>query len=558
MEERFVAIWQELLGVENVGIYDNFFELGGDSILTIQVASRMKRLGYEMHPKDIFIHQTIRKLCKAITKRSKAEVLGEQGILTGLSGLLPIQQWYLQNVKVDIDHFNQSVLLGIDKAVTELELSQVVEELIECHDALGFKYYKKNGEWQQEYGSANGVIRIEDLRSAKGIYKPLITEHANKHQQNLNIEKGELIKVVLMQMPESETHNRLLIVIHHLAIDGVSWRILLDDMELRLKEVKNGRKTDPGIKSSSYRQWFDVLEKYGKSDRLLSQRTYWQRTVKNYACLPVDMEYNGEVMVKDIALYSHKLGAEHTRLLLQEVPRVYHTVINDLLLCAMAMTLCKWSGKDKIIIGLEGHGRDDIGEGIDTNRTVGWFTSLYPVLLETEANNRPDDWIKSVKEQMRKIPDMGLGYGVLKYLNKEESMQGKEPWDVIFNYLGQFDNVVRESEWLTSADESTGLGKSKEQIVNEKLTINCHVKDGELVLNWNYSTKHYQDETIRNLVADYMSKLELLINHCISQQASGGVVYTPSDYGLGSNISYEELDRFLHEKEDNVDNIISF
>jgi non-ribosomal peptide synthase protein (TIGR01720 family) len=263
-------------------------------------------------------------------------------------------------------------------------------------------------------------------------------------------------------------------------------------------------------------------------------------------------------MVKDIALYSHKLGAEHTRLLLQEVPRVYHTVINDLLLCAMAMTLCEWSGKDKIIIGLEGHGRDDIGKGIDTNRTVGWFTSLYPVLLETEANNRPDDWIKSVKEQMRKIPDMGLGYGVLKYLNKEESMQGKEPWDVIFNYLGQFDNVVRESEWLTSADESTGLGKSKEQIVNEKLTINCHVKDGELVLNWNYSTKHYKDETIRNLVADYISNLELLINHCIRQQSSGGVVYTPSDYGLGSDISYEELDRFLHEKEDNVDNIISF
>jgi len=547
VEEKMAAIWQELLGVEKVGVDDNFFELGGDSILTMQVASRVKRLGYEMHPKDLFIHQTIGNLSKQITQRSQAEALGEQGILSGSSGLLPIQQWYLENEQADIDHFNQSVLLGIDKAVTERELNQVVAELIDRHDALRFKYYKKNGRWQQEYGSAKGVISIEDLRSAEGTYTSLITEHANRQQQSLDIEKGELIKVVLMQMPEAETHNRLFIVIHHLAIDGVSWRILLDDMEMSLTELKNGRKIDLGHKSNSYRQWFEVLDNYSKTERLLSQRPYWQRTVKNYEALPIDKEYNGEVMVKDIALYSQRLGADHTRLLLQEVPRVYHTVINDLLLCAMAMTLCNWSEKNKITIGLEGHGRDDIGEGTDTNRTVGWFTSLYPVLLETEAN-AAGDWIKSVKEQLRKVPDMGLGYGVLKYLNKEKSLQGKEPWDVIFNYLGQFDNVVKQSVWLTGADESTGSGVSKEHIVNEKLTINCYVKAGELVLNWSYSTKHYQEETIRKIGGDYISNLEGLISHCMKQQVSGGVVYTPSDYGLGSDISYEELDRFLSEE----------
>ena len=557
IEEKLAAIWQELLGVEQVGIHDNFFELGGDSILTIQVVSQAKRSGYEMHPKDIFIHQTIGKLSKAIIQRSHLEVLGEQGILNGLSGLLPIQQRYLENDQADIDHFNQSVLLGIDKAISEHELNQVVEELVQRHDALRFKYYKKNGEWQQEYGSVKGVISIEDLRSAEGKYKSSITEHANKHQQSLNIEKGELIRVVLMQMPGTETHNRLLIVIHHLAIDGVSWRILLDDMELLLNDMKKGRKTDPGMKSSSYRQWFEVLEKYGKSERLLSQRSYWQQTVKNYDGLPVDMEYDGKVMVKDIALYSNKLGAEHTRLLLQKVPRVYHTTINDLLLCAMAKTVCGWTGKDKIIIGLEGHGRDDIGVRIDTDRTVGWLTSLYPVLLEVQANSEEGDWIKSIKEQLRKVPEMGLGYGVLKYLNKEQSMQG-DRWDVIFNYLGQFDNVIKENGLLTDAEESTGFGRSKQQIVNEKFTINCHIKAGELIVNWNYSAKHYKDETIKNLVADYISNLVELINHCMEQHASGGVVYTPSDYGLGSNITYKELDRFLHKEEDNVDNIMSF
>ena len=194
--------------------------------------------------------------------------------------------------------------------------------------------------------------------------------------------------------------------------------------------------------------------------------------------------------VKDTAHYQVRLGVEQTRQLIQEVPGVYHTEINDLLLGALARTLCEWSETDKVVIGLEGHGREDIAEGIDTSRTVGWFTNLFPLLLEVNSSEN-DDLIKTVKEQLRQVPDKGLGYGVLKYINKEEELQGDDCWDIVFNYLGQVDNIVRESRWLKGAGEGSGAGKSEELTVSEKLSVNAMVQSGQLILNWSYSNKDF-------------------------------------------------------------------
>jgi amino acid adenylation domain-containing protein/non-ribosomal peptide synthase protein (TIGR01720 family) len=545
LEAKLAMIWQEVLGIDQVGTEDNFFELGGDSIITIQVVSRARRSGYELQPRDLFVHQTIGKLSAAIAARAGSVNVGEQGVLTGLSGLLPIQQWYLEKELADISHFNQGVLLGIAKSVTEPVLRAAVKQLIVHHDALRFTYYRgENGRWQQAYGSAEGGVITADLRSAsKDELRTLISAHADLHQRSLDIEKGELLRVVWMQTPDTEKDNRLLMVVHHLAVDGVSWRILLEDLEVLLSGLMDGGKTDLGDKSSSYRQWYNGLEAYGQSRRLLGQSGYWQQVVKSYEALPVDKAHAGEVRVKDLLHYSVRLSSEQTQALLQEVPRVYHTQINDILIGALGGTLCGWSGSDKVVIGLEGHGREDIAEGIDTSRTVGWFTNLYPVLLHSATGEA--ELIKSVKEQLRSIPDRGLGYGVLKYINKEETLQGAEPWDIIFNYLGQFDNVVRESRWLSGAGESQGAGRSAEQAVSEKLAVNGMIQAGELVLNWSYSTKHYEQATIQGIAEDYILKLERLIAHCIAQSAE--TVYTPSDYGLAPEVSYSELDGFLDE-----------
>ncbi|HEX8331373.1 MAG TPA: condensation domain-containing protein, partial [Segetibacter sp.] len=311
-----------------------------------------------------------------------------------------------------------------------------------------------------------------------------------------------------------------------------------------------------GRKTSSYRQWFESLKEYGQSSVLSDQKEYWDKAVKNYSPLPVDRENSEVVYIQDTSHHIVRLGLEQTRLLLQEVPGIYHTEINDILLCALAVTLGKWSGGENVMIGLEGHGREHISESIDTSRTVGWFTSLFPVSLKVDVEKKTGDWIKSVKEQLRQVPDKGLGYGVLKYITKETALQGTYPWDIVFNYLGQLDNIVKESKWFGGAAESGGTAISEKQELREKLSVNCFIGSGELVLNWRYSSIHYKPETIEKIASEYISNLSELINHCMQQQKGGNSFYTPSDYGLGKEISYEELDQFLEEESD--ENIMSF
>ena len=177
---------------------------------------------------------------------------------------------------------------------------------------------------------------------------------------------------------------------------------------------------------------------------------------------------------------------------------------------------------------------------------MGGLPTHYPVLLSIDAMGS-DDLIKTVKEQLRRVPEKGLGYGVLKYINKEAVLQGTEPWDIIFNYLGQLDNVVRESKWLRGAGETAGAARSAEHVIDEKVVINGFIQESELVLNWSYSTLHYEQETIEQLARDYVLNLERLIIHCTTQQKTGEIVYTPSDYGLTTEVSYKELDQFLNE-----------
>jgi amino acid adenylation domain-containing protein/non-ribosomal peptide synthase protein (TIGR01720 family) len=555
-ESSLAEIWQKVLGKKVVGVEDNFFELGGDSILTIQVVSRVRRLGYELQPRDIFIHPTIRSLVRAMEDRAVAAITGEQGYLSDLSGLLPIQQWYLENQQQDNDYFNQSILVGIDKEIAADELSQAVVLLLERHDALRFKYSLSDGQWQQEYGSYNGELITEDLQLiSPAMLNEAITEKASVYQQSLNLTAGELIRVVWIQTPGSELNNRLFIVVHHLAIDGVSWRILLEDLELLLSAIKRKTRLELGAKSTSYRQWYTALENFGQSKALQTQLSYWEQIVKNYEALPSDKNYKGLIRIKDQATTSVALDEENTSLLLQEVPRVYHTEINDILLAALAGTISEWAKKSNVTIGLEGHGREDIATAIDTSRTVGWFTSIYPVLISLQKNIGEGDLIKSVKEQLRQIPGKGLGFGVLKYISHEPSLQGADPWDIVFNYLGQLDNVVNDSRWLSAANESTGTGRSKNQLVSEKISLNALVQGGKLQINCTYSTVHFEQSTIKRLLDLYQANLTKLIAHCLVQKKDGSV-FTPSDYGLGEDISYEELDQFLAD--DASDDIISF
>ena len=454
--------WQDLLGLEQVGIYDNFFELGGDSILTIQVVSRMRRLGHTIQPKDLFNHQTIAALSEQISRGEAAAGTGEQGILTGTFGLVPVQAWYLEKEQAQVSHFNQSVLLKINKDISPEILQSALDHITNRHDALRLKFTKNDNQWQQTYGETKPQLKTDDLTNeSEATLAAAITARADYYQRSLDIQTGKLLQAALHANTASEETNRLFIVIHHLGIDGVSWRIILEELEQTLSQLMNGQQPQAAVKSSSYRQWQAALTAYGESKRLQAQESYWEKISTSYEPLPADKAYSGTVLSKDLQDYQVKLSADQTRRLLQEVPKVYHTEINDMLLGALSSTLCSWSGKGAIAIGLEGHGREAIDKTIDSSATVGWFTSLYPVQLKGSTD--PDTIIKETKETLRNIPDKGLGYGVLKYINKAAGLQGTDPWDIIFNYLGQLDTAVAAGNWLSRAMEDTGSGSAAEQ-----------------------------------------------------------------------------------------------
>ncbi|WP_229809311.1 condensation domain-containing protein, partial [Aquimarina muelleri] len=534
--------WQDLLGVEQVGVHDNFFELGGDSIITIQVVSNLKRVGYHIRPRNLFENQTIFELAKKV-KDVGNQIEGEQGRLEGVCELLPIQQWYFNEAHEEGSQYNQSVLLSISKSVEEIDLSKGFIALVEYHDALRFNYQKKEGIWVQEYSDTNGVLVVIDCTQEKMCDMPdVINKLCNSSQKDIDITKGQVFKGILIKTPEEDKENRLFIAAHHLVIDGISWRILLTDLERILDTIQKNQEINLGSKGSSYRQWYTELEKYTNRSSVLMQQSYWAAMAKEYNPLPVDHEIKGYDSYKNISDYSLVLDKENTFSLISEIHQRYGTEIDDILLACLALTIGKWSGHNSIVIGQEGHGREDISKSIDIGNTIGWFTNLYPIALQSSNTNSLGDLVKSTKEQLRCIPDKGLGYGALRYLHASEEVRkdlAQVQWDVVFNYLGQLDNAVSLSDRFKGATESTGKEIGSDIRFDCKIEINGSITQGQLRLNWSYSKRQYNIETIEKLAEEYLSNLKSLISHCKDNKTKE---YTPSDYGLEKEVQYQELE----------------
>ncbi|WP_224999253.1 amino acid adenylation domain-containing protein, partial [Cesiribacter sp. SM1] len=542
-EEKLAHIWQELLGVEKVGVEDNFFELGGDSIITIQLVSRARREGFTFQPRDVFEHQTIASLAGVVAKEAAIEA--EQGVLEGAAGLLPIQQWFFGQGYAQPNHFNQSLLLKVSKELTEEALDKAVKAIVARHDALRFRYSREAGVWQQAYGTGEGALIREDLTTVKAEeLSSRIEACCEKYQQSLELEQGELYRMVLLQTPGQQEANRLLLVIHHLAVDGVSWRILLEELEQGLQMISQGKAVALGAKSSSYRQWQEALQAYAKT-KAIRQQDYWQKVARADFSLPVDKEV-GASLVKDQRTVKVALDAALTQALLTEVNKAYNTRIDDILLAALTKTLGSWSSQQQVVIGLEGHGREDLSSQLDISRTIGWFTNLYPVLLSLKEAEEASEVIQTVKEQLRQVPDKGLGWGALRYLHPDEgvrqSLSTEKPFQLTFNYLGQLDNSLSNSKWFAGAPESSGHDVSPENSIDTKLGVSGSISAGRLNIAWSYASNEYKQETVEALAKKYLETLTELIRHCSQNTAPRK---TPSDYGLGGKVSYKELEQFL-------------
>ncbi len=559
-EIALTKLWQNLLNVSEIGIDDNFFELGGDSIITIQLVSRAKREGYYFTPKEAFENQTIRLLAQLLEKESSTEIVTEQGLLEGAFELTPIQQWFFDSEFSEMAHYNQSLLLDVTKKVTRTDVEKIVKTLVAHHDVFRLLFEKKQNKWEQYYMAHDGKLHYENLQTITSEkLGETITETCERYQQSLVLESGDLIRFVFMETPEGETANRLFIAAHHLVIDAVSWRILLDDIGECLTQLAAGKELDLGTKGSSYRQFNTALLKYAQSPTMETQIPYWQSVANGLVNLPVDMEVE-KSLLSDVKHYNVSLDEVTTQLLIKESNKAYNTEINDLLLSGLASCIGEHFRMSKIMVGLEGHGREDIFNTIDITGTIGWFTSFYPLQIDISTMKNTGDLIKSTKEQLRLIPDKGMGYGVLRYFHPSESVRetlANVPWDIGFNYLGQFDNAMSggTNEWLARSEEAMGKSLSPQTPFRTRLEINCSIAGGQLNISFGYAPKEYKQETIAAIAEGYVQKLQDIIKHCSEKE---GVEFTPADYGLNGKLDYKELDQFLEADETEGDEILKF
>ncbi len=544
-EQALAEIWRQVLGIERVGVHDNFFEMGGDSILSIQIIARANQVGLRFSPKQIFQHQTVAELAAAA---GKAEAIqAEQGVVTGRVRLTPIQHWFFEQNLADPHHFNQAILLEVQPGLETSVLERALMRLLAHHDALRLRFTREESRWEQVNAGLEEEVPFTRL-DLSGLpddeQRRAIEAGSGELQASLNLSHGPLVRTALFVLGDAKP-SRLLMVVHHLVVDGISWRILLEDFQTCCLQLSRGETIRFPAKTTSFKQWSERLAEYARSDALEQEHKYWMTETRTRASrLPVD-RVGGANTVASTRTVEVSLSLEDTRALLQEAPAAYRTQINDLLLAALAQACADWTGERCLLVDLEGHGREAIFEDVDLSRTVGWFTTIYPVLLELGEAWHVRDVLRSIKEQLRRIPNRGIGYGLLRYLGGEaqvaEKLQGLPRAEVSFNYLGQLDQVLPESSPFRPAAESSGAARGQRGSRRYLLEINGGIAGGRLHVVWTYSENAHQRSTVERLAGGFIDALKLIMGHCTSAEAGG---YTPSDFPL-AQLDQEKLDRLI-------------
>ena len=534
-EALLAGIWAEVLGLSRVGIHDNYFALGGDSILSIQIVARAAEAGCRIAPRQLFQHQTVAEL--AAVAGTVETVEAEQGTVEGAAPLSPIQRWFFASERPDRHWFNQSFLLGIDRAVESTTVERAVARLVEHHDALRLRFEKLPEGWRQELAPVGDTpFAREDLSALPAEERRAALEaKCAALQSSLDLENGPILRAALFDLGESEP-RRLLLAIHHLAIDGVSWRILLEDLERLL----SSRDLPP--KTTSWKSWTEKLA--ASATAFEADAGFWLARPETSFRLPV--ESGGANLVSSAQSVAVAFDVEETRRLL-EAPAAYRAQIQDLLLAALEGAL---SGDAPVAIELEGHGREeDLLPGVDLTRTVGWFTTLYPVVLDAPAGAGPGERLRSVKERLRTIPGRGLSYGLLRWLGRPETRTALAAFphpEISFNYLGQADSSARgagaaASSALSFARENPGPTLSPRAERSHELAVSAVVSGGTLRVEWIFGSERLARATVESWAAAFRAEALRIAEHCASPEAGG---YTPSDFPL-AGADQETLDRLF-------------
>jgi amino acid adenylation domain-containing protein/non-ribosomal peptide synthase protein (TIGR01720 family) len=534
LEKELVAIWSDVLGLNQLGVTDNFFSAGGDSIKSIQIGSRLRSIGFDVTVQDIFTHQTVRQL--AANLRTLV-VTSDQSLVEGEGKLSPIQHWFFEGPVRNKSHFNQSVLLRFPAGISAEVTEQIFTKVQEHHDALRMSFHQQGNSWVQQNHGPDFPLSLQkyDLRGESDASERL-EKHAQAIQESIDIVDGPLMKLGLFQMT---TGTRLLIVIHHLVTDGLSWRILFEDMATLYHQMQLQTELKLPLKTDAYLHWPEKLTAYTRTKQYQEAKAWWQDFAQQQ--MPVIADENARLTgQKGVKRASFLLNRELTDSLLTRAHEPFYTQINDLLLAALLSAVKKQFNEEKLLIALEGHGRESIDKHVNISRTIGWFTSIYPVLLSSRSTGMTG-LIKEVKEELRSVPNKGFDYLLYQLLEPQDKDAQIRP-QIIFNYLGQFDSDMKNLPFEL-ADESHGSSQSKEEELLYDLDITGVVREGQLEMSLRYQAEKFSKDTISQLMQGYEESLAELISHCVQHE---GREKTPADL-TWKQLSLRELEELQQE-----------
>ncbi|RIS88059.1 non-ribosomal peptide synthetase [Mycobacteroides abscessus] len=562
VEKVLADIYAQVLGVDRVGVDESFFDLGGDSILSMQVVSRARAAGVHCRPRDIFVEQTVSGVAAVASLSDGRAGIVDDGIGPVLA--TPIIHW-LQGVPGPVDQFNQTIVLQAPVGVTEDDVVVILQALLDRHATLRLRAESgdASGGWSLLVPDTGTV----DARACLRVAESLSDAELVAARSRLNPAAGAQLSAVWV--PDS---RQLALMIHHLAVDGVSWRILLEDLNIAWAQHHGGQPVQLPAGGTSFARWAALLDEHARSQDVVATADAWREVTAVPAALPAVMP--GLDTYATAKTLSVSLDADTTRELLSEVPAAFHAGVQDILLIAFGLAWNEFldSNTTSIGIGVEGHGRQEelgrvAGLDIDLSRTVGWFTTKYPVSLSVGglswkeiADGSPDlgPIIKSAKEQLRALPDP-LTYGLLRYLNPDVDLSGPEP-AIGFNYLGRLGAGaadLTDDLWRINEDSlsSAGVASSVSMPLMYTVDLNAGIVEGglgeeagpHLRAGWTWAPSSVTEPQVQRLSQLWF---EALAGICAYVRGGGGGL-TPSDIAP-AQLSQQQIDE-LHEQHKIVD-----
>ncbi len=542
VEEILAEIYAQVLGQQRVGVDDSFFDLGGDSILSMQVVARARAAGVSCRPRDIFVEQTVSRLAQVSAFTDAESAVVDDGI--GPVVATPIMRW-LQTVQGPVDEFNQTLVLQAPDGVTEADVLVVLQALLDRHATLRLQAPIVDGDWSLLVPDQGAV----DARSCLNTVDTLSDDALIEARSRLNPATGAMVSAVWAAQA-----RQLVLMIHHLAVDGVSWRILLEDLNIAWAQHHSGQQVELPTGGTSFARWTALLAEHARDGAVAELADTWRRVAQTPAALPA--------VQPDIDTYANagqltvSLDADTTKQLLAEVPAAFHAGVQDILLIAFGLAWAQYLGTGAAPIGIdvEGHGRvEDLASDVDLSRTVGWFTTKYPVALAvgelswdqvTAGEAALGPIIKSAKEQLRALPD-GVTYGLLRYLNPDVDLDGLDP-TIGFNYLGRLGagaGDLSDELWRIDQDALTltGAASAVAMPLMHTVELNAGTVDSDsgpqLQAGWTWAPS-----AMDRAQADQLSRLwfEALAGIC-AHVRNGGGGFTPSDLAP-ARLSQEQID----------------